>query len=122
MLRAEIRVAQRMVLAMAVVTAVVCPDAESGGGAAAREGAVRETPAAKARALAHDANERLRSEIRVLTELREAQSALRDWNADRRKSGEPLAALDPGLCAQMKDWCALLPATFGRSAPEGGRR
>ena len=110
------------VLAIAVAATVVCVGAEIGGGVAAQEGVVSETPAAQARARAHDANERLRSEIRVLTELRTAQFALRNWNAERRKSGEPLTALDPALCVQLKDWCAALPATFGRSAPEGERR
>ena len=89
------------------------------GQAAAQDGAAIETPAAVARAEAHDAVEALRSEIRMLKELREAQDALLRWNRLRAGSGEAPAALDVELCREVRHWCELLPATFGRAA--GGR-
>ena len=89
------------------------------GPVAAQDGAAIETPAAVARAEAHDAVEALRSEIRMLKELREAQDALLRWNRLRAGSGEAPAALDGELCREVRRWCELLPATFGRVA--GGR-
>ena len=89
------------------------------GRVAAQDGATIETPAAVARAEAHDAVEALRSEIRMLKELREAQDALLRWNRLRAGSGEAPAALDGELCREVRHWCELLPATFGRVA--GGR-
>ena len=89
------------------------------GRAAAQDGAAIETPAAVARAEAHDAVEALRSEIRMLKELRDAQDALLRWNRLRAGSGEAPAALDGELCREVRHWCELLPATFGRVA--GGR-
>lgn len=84
-------------------------------GAGAQDGAAVETPAAVARAGAHDAIEALRSEIRMLNELRDAQEALLRWNRLRDRSGEPPASLDGKLCEDVRHWCAALPATFGRS-------
>ena len=89
------------------------------GRTAAQDGAAIETPAAVARAEAHDAIEALRSEIRMLKELREAQDALLRWNRLRAGSGEAPAALDGELCREVRHWCDVLPATFGRVA--GGR-
>ena len=89
------------------------------GRAAAQDGAAIETPAAVARAEAHDAVEALRSEIRMLKELRDAQEALLRWNRLRAGSGEAPAALDGELCREVRHWCELLPATFGLVA--GGR-
>ncbi len=87
--------------------------------ATAQDGAAIETPAAVARAEAHDAVEALRSEIRMLNELRDAQDALLRWNRLRAGSGEAPTALDGELCREVRHWCELLPATFGRVA--GGR-
>lgn len=89
------------------------------GPATAQVGAAIETTAAVARSEAHDAVEALRSEIRMLKELREAQDALLRWNRLRAGSGEAPAALDGELCREVRHWCELLPATFGRVA--GGR-
>ena len=104
-----------------VGTAAVMTVAGTGwiGHAAAQDGAAIETPAAVARAEAHDAVEALRSEIRMLKELREAQDALLRWNRLRAGSGEAPAALDGELCREVRHWCDVLPATFGRVA--GGR-
>lgn len=106
----------------AATAAAIAAVAIAGGmidGAAAQEGAAVETPAAVARAGAHDAIEALRSEIRMLKELRDAQEALLRWNRLRDRSGEPPASLDGTLCGDVRHWCAALPATFGR--PAGAR-
>ena len=86
--------------------------------ATAQEGVVIETPAAIARATAHDAIEALRTEIRMLKELRGAQEALLRWNRLMEGSGEEPASLDGELCEQVGVWCEVLPATFGRSRGE----
>ena len=83
--------------------------------AEAQDVAVTQTPAAAARERANDEIERLRMEIRLLTELRDAQEALRDWNRLRVQAGEPGAVLDRELCGRLKEWCAALPGTFGAS-------
>lgn len=88
------------------------PQAGLGGNGEAR--ATRESPAARVRAGAHDDMDRLRREIRVLSELHEAQKALLEWNRLRVETGEPAAVLDAEICAGMEEWCAALPATFGR--------
>ena len=77
------------------------------------------SPAAAARARANDDMDRLRREIRLLAELREAQRALENWNRLRVAAGEPAAQLDPALCGALAEWCRALPGTFGRG-PEGG--
>ena len=87
--------------------------------AAGQDGAVIETPAAAARGQAHDAIEALRSEIRMLKELKDAQEALLRWNRLREGSGEAPASLDEALCREVGQWCDILPATFGRTV--GGR-
>ena len=76
------------------------------------------TPAAESRGRANDDMDRLRREIRLLTELREAQKALTDWNRLRVAAGEPAAKLDPALCGSLEEWCRALPGTFGKK-PEG---
>ena len=86
---------------------------------ASQEGAVIETPAALARAQAHDAIEALRSEIRMLKELKDAQEALLRWNRLREGSGEAPASLDEALCREVGHWCDILPATFGRTVGGG---
>lgn len=78
------------------------------------------TAAAAARARANDDMERLRSEIRLLTELHAAQKALGDWNRLRVAAGEPAAKLDPALCGALAKWCRALPGTFGRGREGGG--
>ena len=88
-------------------------------GLRAQDGAVTQTPAAAARARANDEMERLRMEIRLLTELKEAQEALRDWNRLRVQAGEPEAVLDAELCGRLKEWCAALPGTFGAPGAAG---
>ena len=87
--------------------------------AAGQEGAMIETPAALARAQAHDAIEALRSEIRMLKELKDAQEALLRWNRLRERTAEAPASLDEALCRELGHWCGVLPATFGRAV--GGR-
>lgn len=84
-----------------------------------QEAAVKQTPAAAARGRANDEMERLRMEIRVLTELRDAQEALRAWNRLRVEAGEPETVLDIELCGQLKAWCRALPGTFGPGAAAG---
>lgn len=88
-------------------------------GLRAQDGAVVQTPAAAARARANDEMERLRMDIRLLTELKDAQEALRDWNRLRVQAGEPEAVLDPELCGRLKEWCAALPGTFGTAGVAG---
>ncbi|MDE0173321.1 MAG: hypothetical protein OYH76_23495 [Defluviicoccus sp.] len=78
------------------------------------------TAAAAARARANDDMDRLRSEIRLLTELHAAQKALGDWNRLRVAAGEPAAKLDPALCGALAKWCRALPGTFGRGREGGG--
>ena len=75
------------------------------------------TAAGTAEARALDAMERLREEIRTLSALRDAQAELLAWNRERAKAGRAPAALPAALCreAAMEAWCALLPATFGRT-------
>ena len=76
---------------------------------------VREQNAAEiARAGVQDTAEKLRWEIRVLTELRDAQASLRKWNAQRIATGEAPTVLDRDLCRFVEEWCAALPATFGK--------
>ena len=87
-----------------------------------QETAVKQTPAAAARARANDEMERLRMEIRVLTELRDAQEVLREWNRLRVEAGEPETVLDIELCGQLKAWCAALPGTFGPRAAAGAAK
>ena len=87
-----------------------------------QEAAVKQTPAAAARARANDEMERLRMEIRVLTELRDAQKALREWNRLRVEAGEPETVLDIELCGQLKAWCGSLPGTFGLGAAAGAAK
>ena len=91
-------------------------------GAFGQETGVERTPAAAAREWANDEMERLRMEIRVLTELRDAQKALREWNRLRVEAGEPETVLDIELCGQLRAWCAALPGTFGSGAAPGGGR
>ncbi|MDE0175750.1 MAG: hypothetical protein OYH76_19885 [Defluviicoccus sp.] len=94
---------------------VVAGMAASPMNAAGQDGAVIETPAAAARGQAHDAIEALRSEIRMLKELKDAQEALLRWNRLRGGSGEAPASLDEALCREVGHWCDVLPATFGRT-------
>ena len=86
--------------------------------AAAAPPARAPSAAAVARARANDDMDRLRSEIRMLTELRAAQHELTEWNRLRVEAGEPAAKLDPALCGALEDWCRALPGTFG-TAREG---
>lgn len=87
--------------------------------AVARDG--DDTAAERTRAGALDAMERLRDEIRTLTALRDAQTALVEWSRERAKTGRGPAALPGALCrdAKMQAWCALVPATFGADAGGG---
>lgn len=71
------------------------------------------TAAAAARARANDDMDRLRNDIRLLTELHAAQKALGGWNRLRAAAGEPAARLDPALCGELGRWCRALPGTFG---------
>ena len=99
----------------AQATVPVPPQAAGAGNEeAAAAGEARESPAARARARANDDLDRLRREIRLLSELHEAQKALLEWNGLRIETGEPAAVLDAEICTGMKEWCAALPATFGR--------
>ena len=95
--------------------------AAASSGSLAEEAAGRQTAAEVARAAANDDLDRLRREIRLLTELRDTQEKLREWNDRRAASGEPRAVLDAELCARMKQWCAVLPGTFGKDAARGVR-
>ncbi len=71
--------------------------------------------AARARAQALAAMERLRDEIQTLAAIRDAQAALLAWNRERAKTGTAPAALSATPCRDpaLKAWCPLLPATFG---------
>ena len=62
--------------------------------------------------------ERLRTEIRVLTELAAAQAGLLAWNRVRAETGAGPAVLPASLCAEaaIAPWCRVLPATFGPAA------
>ena len=62
--------------------------------------------------------ERLRAEIRVLTELAAAQAGLLAWNRVRAETGAGPAVLPASLCAEaaLAPWCRMLPATFGPAA------
>ena len=86
-----------------------------------QEAAVKQTPAAIAREKANDELDRLRRDIRMLTELRDAQQALKGWNQLRVQGGEPGTVLDPELCGRLRAWCVALPGTFG-PAQAGGKR
>ena len=86
-----------------------------------QEGAAKQTPAAIAREKANDELDRLRREIRMLTELRDAQQALKGWNELRVQGGEPETFLDSELCGRLRAWCVALPGTFG-PAEAGGKR
>ena len=90
--------------------------------AQAQDNPGKQSAAANARAEANDDMDRLRREIRMLTELRDTQRGLREWNELRVAAGEPRAVLDRELCAGVKQWCAVLPGTFGRQAAGGARR
>ena len=78
--------------------------------------------AARVRVQALAAMERLRSEIQTLAAVRDAQAALLAWNRERARTGAPPAALAAASCHDptLKDWCPLLPATFGRTSGENG--
>ena len=71
--------------------------------------------AARARANALAAMERLRGEIQTLAAIRDAQAALLAWNRERARTGVPPAALSAAPCRDpaLKPWCLSLPATFG---------
>ncbi len=88
----------------------------------AQESAVRQTPAAVARARANDEMDDLRNEIRLLIELRDAQEALRDLNRLRVEAGELETVLNVELCGRLRTWCLALPGTFGERAAGGKQR
>lgn len=75
--------------------------------------------AAKADALA--GLERLRADIQVLGALRTLQVRLLEWNTVLIESGAAPAALEASLCdeREVRIWCDLLPATFGRLGEDG---
>ena len=60
--------------------------------------------------------ERLRMEIRTLSGLAGAQAELLAWNRERAESGAGPAVLPASLCAALRPWCRVLPATFGADA------
>ena len=59
----------------------------------------------------------MKREIGLMTQLRDAQALLLAHNKGREALGEEMAALSQAPCAhaEMRVWCAALPATFGRS-------
>lgn len=79
--------------------------------------------AARARAQALAAMERLRGELQTLAAIRDAQTALLAWNRERARTGAPPAALSAVPCRDpaLEVWCPLLPATFGRTSGRNGR-
>lgn len=63
----------------------------------------------------------LRDDRQVLSALSALQERLLEWNGLLAESGGEMTWLDRDLCeqAELRVWCVLLPATFGR-LEEGG--
>lgn len=63
----------------------------------------------------------LRDDRQVLSALSALQERLLEWNGLLAESGAEMTWLDRDLCgqAELRVWCVLLPATFGR-LEEGG--
>lgn len=60
--------------------------------------------------------EGMKREIALMAQLKDAQELLLMHNRGREVLGGDMAALPPALCVheQLRVWCAVLPATFGR--------
>ena len=58
----------------------------------------------------------MKSEIGLMTQLKDAQELLLTHNQGRQVLGGEMVALPAALCAhgELRVWCAVLPATFGR--------
>ena len=118
MLRDREVFARRVQVAITMAVAVGAAVAVGGDHVWGQEQVRRQTAGEIARAQVQDAADRLRSEIRMLTELRDAQASLQKWNAQRIATGEAPTVLDRDLCRFVEEWCAALPATFGKGKSE----
>lgn len=99
--------------------AVLLGVAAGGGGGLGQEA---DWDAAKERALG--GLEHLRAEVRVLEALSGLQARLLEWNAVLAASGVAPASLEAALCEapEVRVWCRILPATFGRGQGDADER